>query len=239
MGNCNCGSTDAVEPQAESHGRRLPRRGGVRATLAIGALGLANVLGVAHIRKVHAATYRWYLSVPRTDYVTTSWHSTASKYLDINDCLGTICMVKVDSNKNQGTFGRVAFDTPTNDCGINPGARKKITFTLYRDVGTDAIATGLAQHITAGTWTAGTKYTSPETVGYISLSGSPDPACDPEEEECPPPCWTGSHVHFGSVGMDKSGTYATGFSCSGTTHKVYYSPYVSDGQYPWHKDIQE
>lgn len=80
----------------------------------------------------------------------------------------------------------------------------------------------MAQHITAATWSAGTKYSTPITVGYISSDGQPETGC-----------WDGSHVHFGCNGT-KSGDYPDSPYHSTS---VEFSSTVGEGTYPWYYEV--
>jgi hypothetical protein len=162
------------------------------------------------------ASTTWILSVPRTDEVTQSWHSTNSKYLDINDCSGTAVNVLVKTGVS--TYGRVKFSEPVLDCGTDPEDRRIVNFELLTD-GSSTISTGRAQHIRPATWQANTIYDCPITVGFIDGSGTVDQGC-----------WTGSHVHYGAD-MTTTGSFSANTVC-GHGQTVTY-----DSDYPWSKII--
>jgi len=182
-----------------------------------GRAGVAALAALSGARRLTArATTTWTLSVPRSDYINTNWHSANNKYLDLDDSGGTACHIKIDTGAS--TYGKASFATPVPDCGAEPGDRKKVQFTLWTDTESQ-LGTGWAQHITAATWSAGVRYGCPVTVGYISSDGEVEAGC-----------WTGSHIHFGCDGS-KSGDYPDSY-----WHETWvdYSSAVGDGTYPWY-----
>ena len=204
--------SEVVGSNASRQQGRMPRRAALKAGMALAAAGAAVRLGLPP--PVARATDTWMLSVPRSDWITSNWHGTGSKFLDIDDEYGTDCTVKFDLGPS--TYGKVSFSTPIDDCG-QPNNRKRIPFTLWTPQNMQ-IGSGTAQHITAAGWAAGTRYTTPITVGYISSNASIVAGC-----------WTGSHIHFGCDGII-SGNYPDGF------HQTWvdYSSTVGDGNYPWY-----